>query len=175
MVLGFLLTLALLAHLLVGMTRTAAKQLRGEPISVGDLFKAGGAGTVLRALGGSLVIGVAVLAGLSLFVIPGLLLAGLFLFVHPLIVDRRLGIFAALQESVRLSRPHLLGYALWVLLAYVVQAVGGMVVFGVIVTTPLMLLMVMVAYRDALGEGHLAYSAASTVTAPAEIWPRNEG
>jgi uncharacterized membrane protein len=175
MVVGYLLTIALMVYLLAGMIHTATKQLRGEPISVGDIFQIGGAGVALRELGAWLVVGVAVVAGLALFILPGLLLAGLFLFVHPLIVDRRLSIPAALRESVRLCQPHLLGYALWALLSYVVQAVGATVGCGVIATTPLMVLMWMAAYRDAIGEQTPAHFSATTNIAPSEIWPRNQG
>lgn len=174
-VLGFLVTLWFMSHLLVGMFRTAAKQLRGEAISVGDIFQAGGVGTVLQAFLGSLVVVVGVLVGVAFFVIPGLLVAGLFLFVHPLIVERRLSIAAALRESVRLTTPHLLGYSLWVLLVYVTQYVGSIVVCGVIATMPLAILMWMAAYRDAVGEQTPPPFSAARNIPPSEIWPRNEG
>lgn len=171
---GFVLTMVLATHLLVGMLNTAAKQLRGEPITTGDVFQSGGAGVVFRALGASVVVGLAIMVGLMFFVVPGLLLAALFLFVHPLIVERGMGVGAALRESIRLTRPHLVNYLLWVGLGYLIQAVGSAVICGSIATIPIWALMWMIAYRDATGDP-LLQPTLPTARAIPEIQPWNEG
>ena len=175
---GLVPCLAMLAYFLVGMMHTATRQLRGEPIALGDMFQPGIVGIMgiaLRAMGASLVVGLVVVLGLLLCVVPGLLAAALFFYVHPLIVERRLGVWAAMSESIRLTRPHLVNYTLWMLLIYLVQAIGSAVVIGYIVTLPLSVLMWMIAYRDATGDPIFSPSSAVAATNAPEFLPWNEG
>lgn len=147
---GALVSVLLIVYLLAGMTRTAAKQLRGEPISVGDLFTAGD--VLLPDFGAYLVINLALSLGFSFFFIPGLLLAGIWLFVHPLIVERRLAFTEAFRESTAATRPHLATFILWTVLMYLVYSAGSVIaVIGVVASLPLAILMWVVSYRDTFG------------------------
>jgi hypothetical protein len=150
-------------YLLAGMTRTAVKQLRGEPIGVGDLFTA--ADVLLPDLG-AYVFGTLVLSlAFGFCFLPGLWLMGLWLFVHPLIVERRLSISEAFRESSAITRPHIAMYILWAMLILVVLYAGGMIVIGTVATLPIAVLMWVVSYRDASGLPG-AVTAAPPATAP---------
>ncbi|MGV3719572.1 MAG: hypothetical protein ACO1SX_01580 [Actinomycetota bacterium] len=134
-------------YLLIGMSRTAMKQVRGEPISVGDIFS--GADVYLPVLGAYILAVLAIYAGLFVCVLPGLLLTGLWIFVHPLIVERKMGVFDAFRTSFNVTRPHMWSYLGWALLIMLVYMVGGSTGCGALVSLPLAIIMMMVSYRDA--------------------------
>jgi len=142
-------TLFLVSWLMAGMMRTAARQLRGEPISVGHLFSGGSAIWPLVGAGILLYLGVGL--GSACFILPGLLLMGLWIFVHPLIAERGDGVFAAFRESWEITKPHMWMYLLWAILISLVMSAGSLVICGVIATLPLSILMWMISYRDAVG------------------------
>lgn len=147
---GALLSVALTVYLLAGVTRTAAKQLRGEPISVGDLFT--GADVLFPDLVAYLLLSLALSLGFSLCFVPGLLLMGLWIYVHPLIVERRLPVLEAFRESTAATRPHLAIFIIWAVLVYLIYSAGGVLAgIGVVVTFPLAVLMWVVSYRDTFG------------------------
>lgn len=151
-------------YLLAGMTRTAIKQLRGEPIRVGDLFTTP---DVLLPDLGAYVFGTLVLTlAFSVCFIPGLWLLGLWLFVHPLIVERRLSVGEAFRESGAITRPHIMMYILWAALILVVVYAGSMVVIGTAATLPIAVLMWVVSYRDAVGLPGTVSPAAARPAAP---------
>ncbi|HYE75978.1 MAG TPA: hypothetical protein VEF04_21715, partial [Blastocatellia bacterium] len=71
------------AYLAAGCYHTAIKQLRGEPISFGDIF--GGGRYFLRMLGATLLFALATMIGAFLCFIPAFLAMGLFFFTFPLV------------------------------------------------------------------------------------------
>lgn len=131
-----------------GMIRTAARQLRGEPVGYGDLKVP--LGRVLRLGGAFLIVAPLQILGFLLCVAPAVLVTALFLYVPPLIVDRGLGVGAALATSVRLTRPHLWMNALWALLIILINMAGGAIVVGHVATLPISMLMLVVGYHAAL-------------------------
>jgi hypothetical protein len=130
-----------------GLFRMATNQLRGQPISIGDMFSVS---DVLPALlVGSLLVGLAAGIGMLFCVIPGLVIAGLLMFTIPLIVDKRLGA----TEAMSLSWNTLKGQALMATVFYfVVAIIGGLGAMlcgiGLLFTFPLFILSVAVLYRD---------------------------
>lgn len=136
-------------YLLAGMTRTAMKQLRGEPIRVGDLFTS--ADVLLPDLGAYIFLSLVLGLAFSVCVLPGLWLLGLWLFVHPLLVERRLSLPEAFRQSGAATRPHLALYILWAVLIGVVFYAGSVLFIGVVATLPLAVLMWMISYRDTFG------------------------
>lgn len=157
-----------------GMSRTAARQLRGEPIGVGDLF--GGGRAYLPALGAMLLSILStslcvlfllvpgmlfvqgapppVLAGAALGLLllapVGLLLTGRLVLVHPLVAEGGLGLLEAVRRSWRITGRHPWTYLAWALLVYLLPGVGILVLgIGTVVALPLSILMLAVARRSA--------------------------
>jgi uncharacterized membrane protein len=151
--------------LMTGMLRTAAKQLRGEPIAVGDLFSGGD--VYWQVLGASILAGLAASVGMLLCVVPGLLIASLLFYTHPLIVERRLGVTDAMRMSWEAVKPHLWMNLVWIMLIYIIINVGSAIGCGFIATMPIGILMWMIGYRDTLGlPGALPPGAAAQATPP---------
>lgn len=85
----------------LGVTRIFLNLARGAPAELGMLV--GGGAHFLSALGASIVMGLGVVVGLLLLIVPGIvLIVGLQFWMYAM-VDQRLGAIDALQESWRLT------------------------------------------------------------------------
>jgi hypothetical protein len=142
-----LLGIVLAGFFLGGMIRMAVNQVRGRRPRIEDLFSV--TDVWFDLLLGSLLLGVLLLIGLRLMIIPGLVVAGLFLFMYPLIVDARLPATGAMMQSWNaLKSQWLLAAAVHLAIAAVAGVgtlLGGI---GLLVTGPLYVLSVAVLYRD---------------------------
>ncbi len=101
-----------------------------------------------RYVGVTILGGLAVMVGLILFIVPGIIIAIAFSFAGLLVVDRGLGPVAALKESVRLTKGHRL--QLFVLgLANVGTNIIGFCVLlvGLLVTGPITEMAFVHAYK----------------------------
>jgi hypothetical protein len=145
-----ILMLPLYVYLLGGMHRTALKQLRGESISVRDLFSAGDC--FLPLLGATVLVGFLAIIGFILCIIPGYIVMAMFFFVPLLIVDRRLPVTEAMRQSSDLVKQKLLMFTLFYFLVALIAQLGTYVCYiGILATFPLQFTMGIVAYRDCFG------------------------
>ncbi len=149
-VMGGLITLCLSAFMLGGIYRTAFKQMRGEAISVRDLFSAGD--VFLSMLGALFLVGLSVAIGAVFCLVPGFLAAGLFFFTFPLIVEKRLGVIEAMQRSFDLTRPNMWMFMLFAFVVAILGSLGQLACYvGMLVTYPLQFLIAAAAYKDCFG------------------------
>jgi hypothetical protein len=130
----------------LGLTRAGLNLVSGKDISVEMLFGEGS--KLLRALGASILLGLAVVIGLILLIVPGIYIAMRYGQVIPAIVDRDLGIFEAFSYSESITtnnRMNLFLLGLLNLLALIVGAIPcGL---GLIFIGPVVWLAALVAYR----------------------------
>lgn len=77
-------------------------------------------------LGASILVGLCVVLGLLLLVIPGIMLALRWMFVQYLVIDKKLGVIAAMKESARITKGHR-----WQLLVFLL-AIAGLNILGVL-------------------------------------------
>lgn len=148
-----------------GLWRTATKQLRGEDISVWDVFYGGD--VFLQVLGASIPIGILYIIGSLLCFLPAYVVKGLFHFTIPLVVDRRMSVGSAISASFNATKGHWVMYSLF---AFVISLLGVMGVFicyiGLLVTYPLQFTILAIAYRDTFGiAGAHNFGSISTTTA----------
>ncbi|MGD7653306.1 MAG: DUF4339 domain-containing protein [Verrucomicrobiales bacterium] len=130
----------------LGLARAGLNIVSGKPATVGMLFGEGD--KLLKAIGASILFGVAVVVGLILLVVPGIYIAlryGQFLNA---IVDRDLGIMESFQYSSELTTNNrILLLLLWLLSVGVVIAGCLALGVGLLFAYPVMWLMWLVAYR----------------------------
>lgn len=99
-------------------------------------------------LGASILVGLGVVLGLVLLIVPGIILALRWLFVQYLVIDRKLGVMDSLKESARITY----GYK-WKLLVLLLAVAGinilGILalIVGLLVTIPVTTLALVHAYR----------------------------
>ena len=127
--------------MLPGMVYTALKQLRGETISVGDLFGA------TRFAWGVFVSGIAVALGMIACCVGVFATDGLFFLAIPLMIDRKVGIIAALQLSWQTASKNFWLFVLFALVMSILTSAGSFLCIGLIVTAPFLLIAQAVAYH----------------------------
>ncbi|MBU6402335.1 MAG: DUF4339 domain-containing protein, partial [Verrucomicrobia bacterium] len=127
------------------------KLIRGEAVNPGTLF-AGFGPAAPSLVAGSLVMTALTLLGVACCLLPGIYLSVSWLFTFPLIIDKQLGFWAAMELSRKQVNRHW-----WLVFALAVVAgligMAGVVVccIGVFVTVPISLGTLMYAYEDLFG------------------------
>lgn len=121
------------------LTRAAVDDLSGKPVALGSAL-ATGVSLILPMLGLGIVMGVAIVFGLFLLIVPGIFLALCWAVAAPTLVIERPGIFKALERSTALTRNHrwaILGLVvLYAVVVFVLQMIvmlavpGGMVMMA---------------------------------------------
>jgi membrane-anchored glycerophosphoryl diester phosphodiesterase (GDPDase) len=157
-----------------GLWRTATKQLRGEEVSVRDLFRGGD--HFLPLLGAVIPLGILYFIGAMLCFFPAFIVQGLFHFAVPLIVDRRMSVGSAISASFNATKGHWFMFSLFALVLYLLSSSGIILCYiGYLVTFPLQITIMAIAYRDTFGiHGALSFGPASTPTATSyagQSWP----
>jgi hypothetical protein len=139
--------LPLSSFLLSGAYRSALKQLRGESVTVQDLFSGGP--YFVRVLGAMLLIALLATLGGALCIFPAFIVLGLFMFTIPLIIDRDLGAIDAMSASFARTKGEWFSFSLFALVLYLLASIGGALCgVGALVTYPLLFTTTAIAYRD---------------------------
>jgi uncharacterized membrane protein len=130
----------------LGMIRIGLNLVAGEDVTLGMLF--GGGSKLLRALGASILLGIAVVIGCLLLIVPGIYIAMRYGQVIVAIVDRDLGIFEAFSYSELITTNNRMNLFLLALLSGLAIIVGMIPCgLGLIFIGPVVWLAAMVAYR----------------------------
>ncbi len=120
--------------LIVGYYRMCLKAARGEPIVIGDVFS--GFPSFLNALLLGLIAAVGVTIGLVLLVIPGLIVCYLIFWAFFFMADGEESPMACIKRSMEYNSAHVGDVLVFVLVAIVIQGVGGLVPFGSLIAAP---------------------------------------
>jgi hypothetical protein len=146
--------LILYGPLTCGMFLMVFDQMKGGKAEVGRLFGAfdlfsesfvaGFIYFLLMLIGGAL-------SGWIIGIVLLLLLQTVFLFTFQTITDQRLGGIEAISMSFDKVKSNFGGYLLFALVLVAIQAAGMIIVIGVLITTPLVVASLAVAYRDTFG------------------------
>jgi hypothetical protein len=147
---GVIMLVLLSTYLVGGMYQTAFKQLRGEAISTRDLFSASDCFPTF--LGAAILVGILVMIGALLCIIPAFIVAGALYFTLPLVVERRLSVGEAIQTSRDATRGDLFMFVLFALVVSLIAQAGSYLCYvGMLVTWPLQFTIGAIAYRDCFG------------------------
>lgn len=145
------LTLGVLAGpLAVGFVLMVRKRMRGETISAGDIF--GGMSYFLPSFLAVLIIGIGVIIGSILLVLPALILIYVTMFVFQHIAYKNEGVGSALGASFNLIKENFGPTIVLLLLVAVINSVGGAVPFGFVVTLPFGMIASTIAYEKLSGD-----------------------
>jgi hypothetical protein len=122
---------------------------RGEPLAMGLIFSR--FDTFIPTLVAFFIIGIAIVIGAFLLVLPALLVALFTAFTLHIITYENLGGIAAIQRSITMVREHFIHVLALLLLIALAHAIGGIVVFGVLLTAPLSLIALTIGYERLAG------------------------
>lgn len=144
------LLLLAVSFMLAGTYKTAMKQLRGEPTSIGDLFS--GADCFLRVLGTLFLVAILSMIGTIFCILPAFIVQGLCFFALPLVVERRMGPIQAIQTSFAATKKDWLMFTLFAVVMTLIASVGAILCYvGLLASYPLFFTITSVAYRDVFG------------------------
>jgi hypothetical protein len=104
-IVGSLAALLLGGPLSAGVWWVCLKRLRGQPADVGDLFE-GFRRSFLQLFLANLVVTILVIFGLALCVLPGIYLAVAWSFALPLVLDKNMEFWPAMEVSRRVLTRH---------------------------------------------------------------------
>jgi uncharacterized membrane protein len=126
---GFLISIVIAGPMIGGVYLLYLRKIRGEPVVLGDMFA--GFGSSLGSLIAAHVVSmILVLLGLIFFVIPGIYLLVSWTFALPLIIDRKMEFWDAMELSRKMVSRHwwkIFGLAIVLMLL----GLAGLVVFFV--------------------------------------------
>jgi predicted Ser/Thr protein kinase len=162
--------------LMGGLALYYLKRIRGEPAVLDTIFS-GFRVAFLPLLLAGLVTFLLKLVGFLCFILPGIYLAVIWIFTMPLVIDKRLDFWQAMELSRKVVTKHwwkFLGF--WLLLA--LMNVVGVIPCGIglFITAPITAAALMYAYEDILGvAGRATTQPAAVGPSGTEVLPGNAG
>jgi len=136
--------------MVVGFHIFCIKRMLNRGGELGDLFK--GFDYFLPAFVASLIISIFVFAGSLLCIIPGLVIAAMYKFTYLFILDKRMDFWPAMQASHAVVKNDYFGFTMFLLLMALVNILGALCcIVGLLVSVPVTLEAVTVAYREIVG------------------------
>ncbi|WP_287371995.1 hypothetical protein [Prosthecochloris sp.] len=147
---GPLATTAVISPLYAGFIVVIFMLFKGREVQFGDFFK--GFNYFLPLVLAGIVSGIFVGIGFALLLLPGIYLAVSYMFVSMLIVDYRMEFWQAMETSRQIVTKNWFSLFVFFLLLFVVNLLGVLALgIGLLVTIPLSICSVCVAYRDIVG------------------------
>jgi hypothetical protein len=133
-----------------GVFHAFVRRMRGEMPTVGDAFSGFGPPFLHLGLAG-LVATIFICVGLLLCVVPGIYLGVAYTFALPLVIDKKLDFWTAMEVSRRVINRHWWPMFGLLILLFILNVIGVLACFvGWIVTVPVSIAAVMYAYEDLL-------------------------
>ncbi|MCX7766152.1 MAG: hypothetical protein N2246_05540 [Candidatus Sumerlaeia bacterium] len=143
-------TLIVSGPLICGYYYIILKKMRGGQVNIGDLAK--GFNFFVPALLAYLLIAIFTAIGLVFCIVPGLVIGARYQFTFPLIVDKKLGFWEAMEESRKIIWPHIFQFTLFIIVIGLIGILGVLLCcVGTLITTPICLCSLACAYRDMVG------------------------
>jgi uncharacterized membrane protein len=136
--------------LIAGFHIHTMKKLLGRRTEFGDLFK--GFNFFVPTLVASLLIGLFTFLGTLALLIPGLVVAAMYKFTYLFIVDKRMDFWPAMRASHAVVKNDYFGFTMFWLLVILVNVLGALCcLVGLLVTIPVTLAAITVAYKEIVG------------------------
>jgi uncharacterized membrane protein len=129
----------------VGYIQLIEKRLNGQPGSITDIFD--GFSHFGASLIASMLIGLGVFIGMFLFILPGLLFGLSMAFTFQAIAIDHEDATSAMGKSFNLIKENFALAAIFLVIILVLSGIGGVVVFGTLVTMPFTMLLMTLAYH----------------------------
>ena len=140
---------ALVYPFLAGVYMTAVRQSVGLPISFAGIFAYFGSTGALIALG--VLVSLGTFIGYMLLIIPGLYLSVAWVLATPLLIDRSMGVWEAMETSRKVVSKKWFTVFFTVLVAGLITGISALLIIPLLWTIPWMVMIMGVIYRDLAG------------------------
>jgi uncharacterized membrane protein len=136
--------------LITGFHIFTMKKIAGRRAEFADLFK--GFNYFIPTLVAMLLIGVFTMIGTVFCIIPGLVVAAALKFTYLFIVDKRMDFWPAMEASHAIVKQDYFGFTMFLILLFLVNVLGALCcIVGLLVTFPLSIAAITVAYKEIVG------------------------
>ena len=125
---GLVYTLLIANPVDYGVSFAFLKAARRDKLEINDMFEA--FKNYWNAVLANLLVGVIVVIGLVLLIVPGIIFYCKLIFTRYLVVDRKMGVIEAVSESWRMTRGHT-GQIFLIALLAILLYIAGLICFGV--------------------------------------------
>jgi hypothetical protein len=157
--------------LLGGLDYMIIRRIRGEAVQIGDLFAGFNLAFLHLALAG-LVKWLLTSLGFMLCILPGIYLAVAYVFALPLVIDKKMEFWPAMEVSRQVVHRHWWSIFALVIVLWIIACVGFLACFvGALVSIPVASAALMYAYEDLFGPEGAALSAGPSQTGSAPAVP----
>ena len=147
---GSLVGSVVVAPLYAGFIIVVFMLFKGQQVQFGDFFK--GFNYFLPLVLANIVMSILIAIGMFLLILPGIYLMVSYMFVAILIVDYRMEFWQAMETSRQIVTKNWFSLFVFFLVLAVINLLGALVLgIGLLVTIPLSVCSVCVAYRDIVG------------------------
>ena len=156
---GWLASLFITGALQGGLYHLFLRRIRGEQVSAGDVFSGFGPSYVNLLLA-RVVSGLLIIVGVILCIVPGVYLAIGYLFALPLVIDKRMEFWTAMEVSRRVVHKHWWSIFGFGILACLILLLGVLAcLIGIIVAAPIVTASMMYLYEDLFSRTAESHSA----------------
>src|SRR5206468_8443735 len=132
------------------------RRFRGEVVQFGDVF-AGFNGAFLQLALAGLVKWLLTSLGFVLCILPGIYLAVAYAFALPLVIDKKMDFWPAMEVSRRVVTRHWWSIFALLIVMILMVCVGALAcLVGMVITVPIASASLMAAYEDLFGPGQVA-------------------
>lgn len=138
--------------LYAGFTIVAFKLIKRQATQFGDFFRGLSGNYFLQLLLANLLVGIFVAIGTLLLLLPGIYLAVAYMLTVPLIVERKLGFWDAMEASRKIVTKRWFSFFGFGLLLLLMNIVGALLCgLGLLVTVPVTYSAIVAAYENIVG------------------------
>jgi len=146
----WIIGLILAGPLTAGFFYIILNRIRGKEFYIGDIAK--GFEVFVAAVLADILISVFISIGFAFLIIPGIIISAIYMFAFPLIIEKRMDFWQAMETSRKMVTRNLFELSIFMLVLYIFLFIGVLVfLVGFFVALPIVLAAIAYAYSDLIG------------------------